>query len=168
MTTVRTHKHEEYVNNSSPTAYPPAVPDGYEYLPLGQLGAQAKIATGEYTGTGTYGVDNPCTLYFDFKPLLVLVYYPDDLGYITGVKSSYYGESNLIIAPYLSKEARRMTRYSLAYGSVEQATDHYEFTDSGFTWWVTWSTSVNREDGHDGFGQLNYSGRKYRYVVIGV
>ncbi len=28
----------------------------------------AKIATGSYVGTGTYGASNPCSLTFDFKP----------------------------------------------------------------------------------------------------
>ena len=28
----------------------------------------AKIATGSYVGTGTYGANNPCSLRFDFKP----------------------------------------------------------------------------------------------------
>lgn len=34
---------------------------------------RAKIATGSYTGTGTYGISNPCSLTFDFVPKIVLV-----------------------------------------------------------------------------------------------
>ena len=62
-----------YVNSPNPTAYPPAEPDGYTYIPLGQLGDKVQIAKGEYTGTGTYGNDNPVTLTFPFEPSLVLV-----------------------------------------------------------------------------------------------
>ena len=34
----------------------------------------AKIQTGSYVGTGTYGASNPCSLTFDFEPVVVLVY----------------------------------------------------------------------------------------------
>ena len=37
------------------------------------LGGVPKIATGSYTGTGTYGADNPCSLTFPFVPKLVAV-----------------------------------------------------------------------------------------------
>ena len=33
-----------------------------------------KIATGSYTGTGTYGSANPCSLTFDFVPLIFGIY----------------------------------------------------------------------------------------------
>lgn len=33
----------------------------------------AKIATGSYTGTGTYGANNPCTLTFAFVPKLLII-----------------------------------------------------------------------------------------------
>ena len=57
-----------YVNSSSPDTYPPTEPDGYTYTALGQLGGFAKIETGSYTGTGTYGSSNPNTLTFEFEP----------------------------------------------------------------------------------------------------
>ena len=62
-----------YLNSPDPNAYPLAEPDGYTYTPLGQLGEKVRIAKGEYTGTGTYGKDNPVTLTFPFEPILVLV-----------------------------------------------------------------------------------------------
>ena len=33
-----------------------------------------KIQTGSYTGTGTYGVGNPCTLTFDFPPKFFAIF----------------------------------------------------------------------------------------------
>lgn len=36
--------------------------------------AGAKIQTGSYVGTGTYGASNPCSLTFDFEPWLVCMY----------------------------------------------------------------------------------------------
>lgn len=38
------------------------------------VGERAKIATGSYVGTGTYGADNPCSLTFDFVPRAVLLF----------------------------------------------------------------------------------------------
>lgn len=63
-----------YVNSPDPNAYPPAVSDGYTYTPLGQIGAKVQIATGSYTGTGTYGSNNPNSLTFEFVPKFVIVY----------------------------------------------------------------------------------------------
>ncbi len=33
----------------------------------------AKIQTGSYVGTGTYGADNPCSLTFDFEPKYIMM-----------------------------------------------------------------------------------------------
>lgn len=62
-----------YVNSPSPDAYPPAVSDGHTYNPLGQLGDKVRIATGSYTGTGTYGSSNPNSLTFSFPPEFLVI-----------------------------------------------------------------------------------------------
>lgn len=38
------------------------------------IGERAKIQTGSYEGTGTYGADNPCSITFNFAPELVIVF----------------------------------------------------------------------------------------------
>ena len=38
------------------------------------VGSGAKIQTGSYVGTGTYGASNPCSLTFDFPPTMVWIY----------------------------------------------------------------------------------------------
>ena len=58
-----------YVNSPNSNAYP--VDDGYTYKALGQLGAKVQVATGSYTGTGTYGKSNPNSLTFGFVPKFV-------------------------------------------------------------------------------------------------
>ncbi len=68
----------DYVNSPSPDAYPPTVSDGNTYMPLGQLGDKARIATGSYTGTGTYGASNPNSLTFGFVPKLVFIHESSD------------------------------------------------------------------------------------------
>ena len=60
-----------FVNSSNPSAYP--INDGYTYNALGRLGQKAQLATGSYTGTGTYGTSTPNSLTFDFTPKYVVV-----------------------------------------------------------------------------------------------
>ena len=54
--------------------------EGNGYLTIPQLKSALDISsngcrlqTGSYTGNGTYGVNNPCTLTFDFIPKLILI-----------------------------------------------------------------------------------------------
>lgn len=42
------------------------------------LSSGAKIQTGSYVGTGTYGASNPCSLTFDFDPKFVFIYQDGD------------------------------------------------------------------------------------------
>ena len=49
---------------------------------LAQLDTKAKIQTGSYVGTGTYGASNPCSLTFDFEPKIVFIQGP---LYVSGV-----------------------------------------------------------------------------------
>lgn len=80
-----------YVNSPSSDAYPPAVSDGYTYVPLGQLGDKVRIATGSYTGTGTYGSSHPNSLTFSFPPEFLVVspnQEPYRLFLVRGMKKS--------------------------------------------------------------------------------
>lgn len=48
---------------------------------LAQLGTKARIQTGSYVGTGTYGASNPCSLTFDSTPKILWLYgVKDSLG----------------------------------------------------------------------------------------
>ena len=60
-----------YVNSPDPNAYP--INDGYTYTPLGMFGEKARIETGSYVGTGTYGESNPNRLAFGFEPKVFIV-----------------------------------------------------------------------------------------------
>lgn len=70
---LQTSGEESYVNSPDPEAYPPKVPDGYQYSGPVQLGTFAGIETGSYTGTGTYGENNPNRLTFKGKPIVVFI-----------------------------------------------------------------------------------------------
>lgn len=54
-------------------AYPPAVSDGYTYMPLGQIGAKVQIATWNYAGTGTYTLNNPTVIKLPFKAKVLFI-----------------------------------------------------------------------------------------------
>lgn len=69
----RTSREEKFVNSANQDAYPPAIPDGYTYTSLGQIGNKVQIETGSYVGTGTYGQNNPNTLTFGFEPEIVFI-----------------------------------------------------------------------------------------------
>ena len=68
------------VKSDNPNAYPKSGFSGgyyYEYLgsPFENAQIAAKIDKGSYTGTGTYGENNPCSLTFDFIPKYIAIYY---------------------------------------------------------------------------------------------
>lgn len=67
--------HIGYVAAPSSTAYPTdGTSGGYRYTRLGQIGGAARIETGSYVGTGTYGSSNPNSLTFGFAPKLFSIY----------------------------------------------------------------------------------------------
>lgn len=67
----------EYLYSSDANAYPNGVSGGFRYnymgVPFSNLQLSAKIATGSYMGTGTYGASNPNSLTFDFPPKAVVI-----------------------------------------------------------------------------------------------
>lgn len=50
-----------------------AIPAGTTIEYLGKLGDKVRAQLLSYVGTGTYGVDNPCSLTFDFAPKMVII-----------------------------------------------------------------------------------------------
>ena len=68
-----------------------AVPDDVFNAVKGLLGGGAKIATGSYIGTGTYGASNPCSLTFDFTPQIVII-----LGHYDGNGGCFNGFGVLV------------------------------------------------------------------------
>lgn len=61
----------------------------------GRMGG-AKIQTGSYVGTGTYGSSNPCSLTFDFKPQLIVIWREISAGY--NAVSKYELMQNLYVS----------------------------------------------------------------------
>ena len=109
---------------------------------LGDAGG-VRIATGSYIGTGTYGVNNPCSLTFNFSPKLVVLsnastYSTDTSGLLVMVAGS-----NMALSLDESNQSTT-SRISLTWG-----------TDS-----VSWHTTSAAR-------QMNTSSRNYHYVAFG-
>ena len=104
------------------------------------LGGVPKIATGSYTGTGTYGADNPCSLTFPFSPKLVLI-------------------------AWSNKNAGAMQGFMIYPNTVFSRVDN---SGTGPNCIVTWnSTGVSwYNTDRDGY-QFNYSNETYCYLAIG-
>ena len=106
---------------------------------LAQLGTKAKVQTGSYVGTGTYGVDNPCSLTFDFAPKLVIIRLTN--GNETGI-FVYNSETYLVLG-----------------GLRDASFGPYSQSNNTISWYF---------EGEKGYReQLNEQNRTYVWVAIG-
>jgi len=129
----------EYVNSASPDAYPPSVSDGYTYTLLGQLGSKVRIATGSYTGTGTYGSSDLNTIPIHSDTRLVIVQgNSDQKGLTIFVRPVTYADTTVQTA------------------NAAWATEIVTWSDSMLSWYYYYSAS----------GQLNALGVVYYYTEI--
>ena len=152
------YTQQQILANSTKTLYgldATAVPDDAlttiktlidnNYAELSSLAnSKARIATGSYVGTGKYGASNPCSLTFDFVPLLVVVQTKE---YSAGNATS----ATLVIVPQ-SKQA-------WAFGNFYNKVEYNTISLSGNT--LSWYNESSE------FNQLNIKGRMYCYTAIG-
>lgn len=126
----------------------------------------AKIATGSYVGTGTYGVNNPCTLTaLGFAPKFVMVYM-DDMGSLSGSRDGITQYSFTLMAARPALKASRYTKTLVNENNSFQSaevTDHFEWGEDSFSWYTEFSNS----SGGAPLGQLNESGKTFYYIAIG-
>lgn len=143
-----------YVNSSDPNAYP--IDDGFIYTALGQLGNKVQIATGSYTGTGTYGSSNPNSLTFDFAPKLLI--FIDDSGHVMGNQSnSTYYDELLIGNPQTLGTDYVRSGFPSAYDDGTYSYSKRSADGKTLYWYINSKASY----------QYNTSGTVYRYVAIG-
>ena len=124
-------EHIDYVNSPDANAYPPAVSDGYTYNLLDQLGGVVRIATGSYTGTGTYGSRNPNSLTFDFEPKVVFICSGGNVlgeAMIRGASYQMTQESNTMGSNTLTWSGNSLSWYS------ERNANH-QYNSSGMTYY---------------------------------
>lgn len=115
---------------------------------LAQLGTKAKIQTGSYVGTGTYGASNPCSLTFDFEPIIVFIFRTSD-----SYQASYnngYGRYTMTIFAYGGTKI-------FDSKSASATNTIYSINNNVLSWYSV----VDNEQ------QINYSGEVYGYIGIG-
>ena len=110
---------------------------------------KAKIQTGSYVGTGTYGTANPCSLTFDFEPLF---------GIILGNKSPIADFNQNMNPGFLAVRGT-----SGFYNLIAQSSGSYY--GPLFTW------ETNKLTGYatrNAIAQANVSNEKYYYFFVGI
>ena len=141
----------EYVQSNDRNAYPDSgISENYEYQYLGQpfgldnLLGGAKIATGSYTGTGTYGASSPNSLTFEFEPKLLII-----ASAISGKQFTFVRDSTVAI------------QHNASTGSGNLAHSEYAPVVEWNGKTVTWYTTGNPD------AQANEIAKKYQYIAIG-
>ena len=111
----------------------------------------AKIQTGSYVGTGTYGASNPCSLTFDFEPNFLI---------ITPVVDNYNPGYGLEAGQFpLNFFVGNIYKYYGPYGDVNEYEGiHGKYINNTFYWYCY---------GRGAEYQLNVRGRTYYYYAIG-
>lgn len=122
----------------------PATPDA-AFLALSSLGGNAKIKSGSYTGTGTYGSGNKNTLLLGFSPVLVAVY-----GTNYGIRYYNWWIDSFVWLPNVTT-----VEEAALNGSI--GTIIFSSTATSLSWY-----SINGAT-----TQLNASGQTYYYVALG-
>ena len=107
---------------------------------LGDAGG-VRIATGSYTGTGTYGASNPCSLTFNFVPKLVAI--------VCDSSGSIYSYTILVHESPIGMDGTGL---------------HVSWDDVGKT--VSWYTTESSSSYGPAY-QLNHSRGEYHYAAIG-
>lgn len=110
-------------------------------IPAEQIVGGVQIATGSYTGTGTYGASDPNTLTFEFEPKFLMV---TSGGYYHLI--SIYGDTT-------------------TYLDDPSSSAHYNDTISWEGKTVSWYNSGKSSTAPE--AQLNISGKTYYYFAIG-
>lgn len=108
-------------------------------IPADQIKDGAKIATGSYTGTGTYGASNPNSLTFDFDPKLVFISLKDQRPSVCAFAIN------------------GQTTFSKTNADDSSQTNLCSFSRNLFTWYNEIDADI----------QFNIFNRTYCYVAIG-
>lgn len=130
------------------------------------LTGNAKIASGTYTGTGTYGADNPNSLTFSFEPKIVIMLgylnsngaWNPMLGYIP-ISSNNYEVITVMTASALSTAYSHYTGFLRGNMYSTTGTSWGKKSEDGKTFY--WYDSGGAA------GQCNSEGYTYFYLAIG-
>lgn len=101
---------------------------------------KAKVATGSYTGTGTYGASNPNSLTFDFEPKVVVITPPVNKSSVAGYSFiaicgqtravCIVGDSGLNVNYY----GEQLTWNEKTFSWYNKSNAQYQCNESGFVY----------------------------------
>lgn len=146
----------EYVRSSDREAYPDSgIQNGYEYqflgIPFENSVLPLRVETGSYVGTGTYGVNNPCSLTLPFEPKLFIV---GDTDGRKGTKGNYL----YFALPIFLGDTYEKIDWKFGGTTATQYT-LMKREGSTISWYINFTGS--------GSDQLNGTGTTYYYYAIG-
>ncbi len=146
----------EYVRSSTRNAYPDSgIHDGYEYqflgIPFENSVLPLRVETGSYVGTGTYGVNNPCSLTLPFEPKLFIV---GDTDGRKGTRGNYL----YFALPIFLGDTYEKINWKFGGTTATQYT-LMKREGSTISWYINFTGS--------GSDQLNGTGTTYYYYAIG-
>ena len=117
---------------------------------------KAKIQTGSYVGTGTYGADNPCSLTFDFEPKVI---WCSDRSYPANV--SLTAQSQRELSHNINTWPTTSTgNYGFGLHSIHGSDDLFGYisTDKKTCYWYSSNSASD---------QYNASSTTYYWTAIG-
>lgn len=145
----------------------PSTPNEALNLLASAVAAGAKVQTGSYVGTGTYGSANPCSLSFDFVPIVVVMLAYQSLnaqnsvaifGWDTGTTgSTYYTGISVVPVAALNETYRRGASFTSHF--VNDQSFGKRSSDGKTIYW--YNATSNQ-------GQFNDSNTTFWWAAIGV
>ena len=130
------------------------------------LDGKARIQTGSYVGTGTYGASNPCSLTFDFIPKLLIFYNITGDVLESRIQILVLLTSSYSLGGVLPKSVLVPVTY---YNGTknENFNTYSKIVNTTIYWYVDFSMPYQGKSAEPAPAQLNQSGTTYRYFVIG-
>lgn len=149
-----------YVHSTDRNAYPDSgTVDGltYQYLgiPFQNAVTAPKIESGLYTGTGTFGADNPNSLTFGFVPDLVLI-----IGDGSKVDTNNYQALTLYAVLWYGDATAYLTFTNTSNVITSNSKGIALSWDSTTVTWYVTATNATAAS------QMSSSGKVYRYLAI--
>ena len=108
---------------------------------------KAKIQTGSYVGTGTYGANNPCSLTFDFEPSFIFIV---DTNTATPSITTGFLQNGLGVSFYCT----------YGEGNWTTSATNFYFKSTIINKTISWSSNYGANI------QLNISAHTYNYIAI--
>ena len=114
--------------------------------------SKCKIVSGSYTGTGTYGSDNPCSLTLPFPPKFGVIASRWSIGFYLS------GSDSMWVMVYES--SYNSSRHDVGSLTASEA-------DSTVQWYTAGLITVNGSTSESALFQLNVSDETYDYCFFG-